>query len=79
MEKYVGVKPSDRKPSPKRESDHNTLVQTWDEYSKAKPSFMFQSSTVRKGNGREVSLPGPQDYAISTSHLDRKDFSRPLI
>ena len=40
---------------------------------------MFQSLTERKAADRDALLPGPQDYAITSKHLNRKDFSRPIL
>ena len=44
MEKYIGVKPSERKFSPKKEKSQS-IMQSFEQQMRSKPSFMFQSPT----------------------------------
>ena len=60
MEKYIGVKPSDKRPAPLRENDG--APPSWDVQKSNKESFMFQSVTERKRTDRDG--PGPQDYLV---------------
>ena len=46
MEKYIGVKPSERKPPPKRDNAVSNM-QTFENQMQNKPSFMFQSNTQK--------------------------------
>lgn len=74
MEKYIGVKPSDKRPSPKK--DRQSIMATFEEQMLSKPSFMFSSNTKQRLSAEE-STPGPQDYSASAAHMLKKDFSRP--
>ena len=77
MEKYIGVKPSERKPSPK--PDRTSIMGSFEEQVQNRPSYMFQSTTQRGSMADQEALnrPGPQDYSASVEHLLKKDFSRP--
>jgi len=43
MEKYIGVKPSERRHSPQPEPTSLSAMQSFEEQMRSKPSFMFQS------------------------------------
>ena len=78
MEKYIGVKPSERKFSPKKEKSPS-IMHSFEQQMRSKPSFMFQSPTQRGLAEPRYASPGPQDYATVPIHLMKKDFSRPKI
>ena len=82
MEKYIGVKPSERgKPQPKDKDITQSAMHSFEQQMRSKPSFMFASATERRiaEPGGAESSPGPQHYASSAVHLMKKDFSRPRI
>ena len=82
MEKYIGVKPSERgKAQPKdKDSQVQSAMHSFEQQMRSKPSFMFASATERKIVESDAeNLPGPQHYANSAVHLMKKDFSRPRI
>ena len=78
MEKYIGVRPGEKKRELKQETPYQSAMETFEQQMRVKPSHMFLSGTERQGTSDESS-PGPQHYADTAVHLRKKDFSRPRI
>ena len=78
IEKYIGVRPGERKRELKQETPYQSAMETFEQQMRGKPSHMFLSGTERQGPSEESS-PGPQHYADTAVHLRKKDFSRPRI
>ena len=55
MEKYIGVRPGEKKRELKQETPYQSAMETFEQQMRVKPSHMFLSGTERQGNNDESS------------------------